>query len=121
MPGVNYCRRLRSLLLYLCYVFRALINSLVCRSGPRSVSDLCALNAKFPLKIIKKKEDVYVLYIYSHARLKLPLTTRFCRSLCWCDSFLALINSLVRGGGGGRRRRERKKEGRKEGRKKKKT
>ena len=30
MPGKSYCRRLRSLLLYLCYVFRALINSLVC-------------------------------------------------------------------------------------------
>ena len=29
MPGESYCRRLRSLL-YLCYVFRALINSLVC-------------------------------------------------------------------------------------------
>ena len=30
MPGESYRRRLRSLLLYLCYVFRALINSLVC-------------------------------------------------------------------------------------------
>ena len=30
MPGESYCRRLRSLLLYLWYVFRALINSLVC-------------------------------------------------------------------------------------------
>ena len=30
MPGESYCRRLRSLLLYLCDVFRALINSLVC-------------------------------------------------------------------------------------------
>ena len=30
MPGESYGRRLRSLLLYLCYVFRALINSLVC-------------------------------------------------------------------------------------------
>ena len=30
MPGEGYSRRLRSLLLYLCYVFRALINSLVC-------------------------------------------------------------------------------------------
>ena len=29
MPGESYCRRLRSLLLSLCYVFRALINSLV--------------------------------------------------------------------------------------------
>ena len=30
MPGESYRRRLSSLLLYLCYVFRALINSLVC-------------------------------------------------------------------------------------------
>ena len=30
MPGVSYRRRLRFLLLYLCDVFRALINSLVC-------------------------------------------------------------------------------------------
>ena len=30
MPGESYCRRLRSLLLYLCDVFWALINSLVC-------------------------------------------------------------------------------------------
>ena len=30
MPGDSYRRRLRSLLSYLCYVFRALINSLVC-------------------------------------------------------------------------------------------
>ena len=30
MPGETYSSRLRSLLLYLCYVFRALINSLVC-------------------------------------------------------------------------------------------
>ena len=30
MPGESYRRRLRSLLLYLCYLFRALIISLVC-------------------------------------------------------------------------------------------
>ena len=30
MPGENYRRRLMSLLLYLCNIFRALINSLVC-------------------------------------------------------------------------------------------
>ena len=30
IPGESYRRRLRSLLLYLCYVFRALIISLVC-------------------------------------------------------------------------------------------
>ena len=31
MPGESYRRRLRSSLLYLCYVYRALINSFVCR------------------------------------------------------------------------------------------
>ena len=30
MPGESYRRQLRSLLLCICYVFRALINSLVC-------------------------------------------------------------------------------------------
>ena len=30
MPGESYRRRFRSLLLCLCYVFRALVNSLVC-------------------------------------------------------------------------------------------
>ena len=30
MPGESYRRRHRSLLLYLCYVFRALMNSLSC-------------------------------------------------------------------------------------------
>ena len=30
IPGESYRKRLWSLLLYLCYVFRALINSLVC-------------------------------------------------------------------------------------------
>ena len=29
MPSESYCRSIRSLLSYLCYVFRALINSLV--------------------------------------------------------------------------------------------
>ena len=44
MPGESYRRWLRSLLLYLCDVFRALINSLVCwfwtvTWSPRTVSD----------------------------------------------------------------------------------
>ena len=30
MPGESYCRQLKSLMFYLCYVFWALINSLVC-------------------------------------------------------------------------------------------
>ena len=36
MPGESYRRRLRSLLLYLCDVFRALIISLVCGVVPRT-------------------------------------------------------------------------------------
>ena len=39
MPGESCRRRLMSLLC-LCYVFRALINSLWVRSVPRSVSDV---------------------------------------------------------------------------------
>ena len=48
MPGESYRRRLRSLLLYLCYVIRALINSLACsvdslrrsvKNGLRTTSD----------------------------------------------------------------------------------
>ena len=41
MPGESYRKRLMSFMSYLCYVFRALINSLILheRSGPRSVSD----------------------------------------------------------------------------------
>ena len=37
MLGESYRRRLRSLLLYLCYVFRALVNSLVCWSLRRTL------------------------------------------------------------------------------------
>ena len=37
MPGGSYRRRLRSLLLYLCCVFRALISSLVCVDNSLSV------------------------------------------------------------------------------------
>jgi len=42
MPGKSYCRRLRSLLLYLCYVFWALINSLVCWFCTSTVFQICA-------------------------------------------------------------------------------
>ena len=47
MPGESYRRCLRSLLLYLCYVFQALINSLVCWSCKRALGlvlfELCVL------------------------------------------------------------------------------
>ena len=39
MPGESYRRRLGSLLLYLCYIFRGLINSLVC--WLRTSTDKC--------------------------------------------------------------------------------
>ena len=39
MPGESYRRRLRSVLLYLCYAFRALNNSLVCWFISESKSD----------------------------------------------------------------------------------
>ena len=45
MSGTSYCRRLKSLLLYLYYVFRSLINSIVCcyffylYGGKRQVTD----------------------------------------------------------------------------------
>ena len=43
MPGESYRRQLRSSLLYLCYLFRALIDPVLIlheRCGPRSVSFL---------------------------------------------------------------------------------
>ena len=43
-PGESYRRRLRSLLLYLCYVFRALINSLVCWTLGTPGYQMCRLN-----------------------------------------------------------------------------
>ena len=55
MPGVSYRRRLISLL-YLCYVFRALINSLVCRFYMSAlglvVSDLCSNSITFQQAVI---------------------------------------------------------------------
>ena len=73
MPGENYRRPLRSLLLYMCYVFRALITSLVCelmkvltfsrliavvsvRSGTRSFL-LFLLCVSLQSKKNKKKKD----------------------------------------------------------------
>ena len=38
MPGESYRRRLRSLLLYLWYVFRALINPLVCSLKKKAIA-----------------------------------------------------------------------------------
>ena len=61
MPGASYRRRLRSLLLRLCDVVRALINSLFCmlilhrRSGPLSVSDCSNTNQSCGKKLRKPK------------------------------------------------------------------
>ena len=67
MPGESYRRQLRSLLLYLCYVFQVLINSLVLilheRSGPRSVSDLLV---QFPQSM---QSFGRILVSYVHADL----------------------------------------------------
>ena len=53
MPGESYRRRLGSLLLYLCDVFRALINSPVCRSCSLRLIILqtCSLNLR-PLHVV---------------------------------------------------------------------
>ena len=45
-PGESYRRRLRSLFLYLCYVFRALINSRVCYCRLGSVINFIAILLK---------------------------------------------------------------------------
>ena len=65
MPGESYCRRLRSLLLYLYYKFRALINSLCVlilhqRSGPRSVSRMLHIEV--------------ITYVHGRARDSLSLS-----------------------------------------------
>ena len=58
MPGESYRRRLRSLLLYLCYVFRALINSLVCLLCTSAVG-LVIRNRGNVLCSIKTKTEQY--------------------------------------------------------------
>ena len=54
MPGEHYSRRLRSLLLYLCYVFRALINSLVL--GVRVTQSESTLSLSLKAKVLNRIE-----------------------------------------------------------------
>ena len=52
MPGESYRRRLRSLLLYLCYVFRALINPFTapgCKTAELKDARTCLQTVHFPL------------------------------------------------------------------------
>ena len=91
MPGKSYRRRLRSLLLYLCDVFRALINSLVCWfcasalgivlfqifitmgvfDFQKSLIHLCWVSAtfhrqvRFPLRIILLCFCIHTLHIHA--------------------------------------------------------
>ena len=63
MPGESYRRRLRSLLLYLCYVFRALINSLVCWFCTSALGlvlfqiNCCCLRAGWPTLFLRPTRD----------------------------------------------------------------
>ena len=51
IPGESYRKRLRSLLLYLCDVFRALINSLVCWFWSIDNSLILSLSSSFSLSL----------------------------------------------------------------------
>jgi len=68
MPGESYRRRLRSLLVYWCDVFRELINSLVCRlplNGGRPVNTLSrcrgvgssSVRFKHTCVVVKRKKE----------------------------------------------------------------
>ena len=84
MPGESYRRRLRSLLLYLCYVFRALINSLVCWFCT-SALDLVLFQIRFFLRNIS-------VFIVNYKYL-------FLGSLC--NVYVDEIDGGGGGGGGG--------------------
>ena len=78
MLGKSYRRRLRSLLLYLCYVFRALINSLVCwfRSWQHHVYNL-APKDEYLLNVADNISNA--AYVHRTRPLLLPLCC------CWYD------------------------------------
>ena len=63
MPGESYRRRLRSSLLYLCYVFRALITSLVCW--------FCSTILVLSTILIHKKHAFLLLFIFPVVKLEL--------------------------------------------------
>ena len=65
MPGESYRRWLRSLLLCLCYVFRALINSLVCWFCTSAVGLIL-----FQISVLKTLHQTEVLlYVHRNRRL----------------------------------------------------
>ena len=109
MPGESYRRRLRSLLLYLCYVFRTLINSLVCRylvSAARfKIQDYFIISSQklntwlntYHIAIDNKEDVPLVEFMYLvFTRMTGESYGRRLRFLllCLCDVYLALINSL---------------------------
>jgi len=88
MPGESYRTRLRSLLLYLCYVFRALINSLVCwfvnltawkRAGQpltiQNISRTMQLHVKFYSRQAKTTRNDFwcwvIMVMHIHATIQL--------------------------------------------------
>ena len=62
MAGETYHRRLRSLLLYLCYIFRALYNSFVCSFVQRTTGDekwiTSALNVDCKILALLQRESI---------------------------------------------------------------
>ena len=98
MPGENYCRWLRSLLLYLCDVFRALINCLVCWFSNRVTNEgirevVKSINSEQLSDSRCTSGGVYAPCIYTHGRWVTVGDSSLLLYLC--DVFLALINSLV--------------------------
>ena len=81
---VSYRRRLGSLLLYLCYVFRALINSLVCWFHFQFVWSDSVKQAKEGSLYIHLRKRLYHTIIFLHIqfdntiRLRAPLTYPSC-------------------------------------------
>ena len=70
VPGVSYRRRLRSLMLCLCDVFRALINSLVCWYCPKSLVRKHAVRKK-----TKNKQK-------NKTKTRISEEDRGCREMC---------------------------------------
>ena len=72
MPGESYSRRLMSLLLYLCYVFRALINSLVCWSFSSTCFDACTKNRNTYNKRAYGRKELSSRLLWALAHLDRP-------------------------------------------------
>ena len=83
MPGESYRRRLRSLLLHLCFVFRALINSLVCWFY--LIENLAKVNV---ITVLDRSTRV----IRSHPRVKLSTLCRYVSGQLDCCAHPSLKN-----------------------------